>query len=273
MLKQRPPWLAVKIAAAIATAAFFDSVTAVECDVSALYVAAVIYAAWHGRLKYGVLCMALSIAVMSTICAIQGTPFSNRFYLYIHLLNVSLIMAALTFAVSWYRKTLDVAIRNSKTDPLTSIANRRTLMERIDLEIKRSKRTGSAFAFAYIDLDNFKTINDKQGHDAGDAVLVETADTINKLLRSTDLAARVGGDEFCVLVPDCSQSESSTIIHRLRKALETTMAQHDWPVTFSIGLVAYAEAPDTAEQVIADADRLMYAAKHGGKNNTVHNIE
>jgi diguanylate cyclase (GGDEF)-like protein len=259
-----------KTAALISIIFMIDYMTPAECDVSALYGAAIIYASWHGNTKQGLATAALCVLTTTYIVLIQNIVFSREIYFYLYVLNKIFIMFSLSIAVSWCRRALNTAIATGQTDPLTGIANRRALQERIALEINRSKRNKAIFAFAYIDIDNFKAINDQMGHDVGDAVLVATTRTLCRHLRSSDLAARIGGDEFCILLPDCTRTEGAAVIRRLRQALQGVMAQQQWPVTFSIGLAAFDNVPESVEQVIAEADRLMYAAKRGGKDTVVH---
>jgi diguanylate cyclase (GGDEF)-like protein len=159
----------------------------------------------------------------------------------------------------------------SITDPLTGLLNRRYLEERLNEELNRSKRYDYEMSFLMIDIDDFKSYNDLNGHLAGDAALQITAHCLKAGLRAADVAARYGGEEFSVLLPQTSISEAAVIAERMRERVATT----DYPqgnrqplghVTISIGVSTATANINTAERLIAAADRALYNAKSQGKN-------
>jgi diguanylate cyclase (GGDEF)-like protein len=152
---------------------------------------------------------------------------------------------------------------------LTGIANRRLFYEVANTEIVRAHRTPEPFTVMYIDVDNFKTINDTQGHDEGDLLLIAVASTIRHQIRESDTVARLGGDEFSVLFPATGKDAAEVAVRKLKRAL-TDAVETRWPVTFSIGLVTYTTAPESVECVIRQADQVMYEAKKSGKNELRH---
>jgi diguanylate cyclase (GGDEF)-like protein len=153
----------------------------------------------------------------------------------------------------------------SSTDPLTGLANRRVLAERLDAELHRQQRTERPLAVAIVDIDHFKTLNDRFGHVAGDAALKTVAEVLESGLRRTDLAARLGGDEFALVLPETDGPQSEALVARLREALLAAMRARGWPVTFSIG-VAFGVAPIGTDGWLKAADELMYEVKHGGRD-------
>ncbi len=159
----------------------------------------------------------------------------------------------------------------SITDPLTGLLNRRYLEERLTDELNRSQRYNYSMSCLMIDIDDFKSYNDRNGHQAGDVALKITAHALKAALRSADVACRYGGEEFCILLPQTSLSEAGVIAERMRQRV----AEKDYPygksqplgtVSVSIGISTFAKHIDTAEKVIAAADRALYSAKHLGKN-------
>ncbi|MDY6844311.1 MAG: GGDEF domain-containing protein, partial [Thermodesulfobacteriota bacterium] len=154
----------------------------------------------------------------------------------------------------------------ARTDYLTGIANRRFFFKLTNIEIKRSRRYKTPFTFVYLDLDNFKTINDCLGHHTGDTLLRTVAHTIKKNIRSTDFAARLGGDEFAILLTGTEATSAHVVIQKLQSELLHVMRQNKWPVTFSIGILTLNGASTTIDEVMKKADILMYSAKQNGKN-------
>ncbi|NKB18070.1 MAG: GGDEF domain-containing protein [Pseudanabaena sp. CRU_2_10] len=134
------------------------------------------------------------------------------------------------------------------------------------MEIERSSRYKRPLTVAYLDLDRLKTINKKFGYSEGDAVLRTVVGICKKYLRTTDLVARLGDDEFALLLPETPQEGAEVAMTTLQLALVEEMQKNNWPVTFSIGVLICATVPRTVEETIEIADSLIYSAKKGGKN-------
>jgi diguanylate cyclase (GGDEF)-like protein len=149
-------------------------------------------------------------------------------------------------------------------DPLTGLANRLLFMNRVDFVLKR--RTGNA-AVIYVDLDNFKPINDAHGHEAGDAVLKAAGDRLTASLRPADTAARLGGDEFAVLLVDIPEEHISVVANRIVAKLTQPLELdgHELLVGASLGVASAASGTLDADTLVRNADVAMYVAKHGGK--------
>ena len=159
----------------------------------------------------------------------------------------------------------------SITDPLTGLLNRRYLEERLTEELNRSKRYNYPMSCLMIDIDDFKSYNDRNGHQAGDVALKITAHSLKAALRSADIACRYGGEEFCILLPQTSLSEAGVIAERMRQRVTETdypfgKGQPRGTVSISIGISTFGKNIDTPDSVIAAADRALYNAKHLGKN-------
>ena len=157
------------------------------------------------------------------------------------------------------------------SDPLTGLYNRRFLMDRLLQEMQRSDRHGEPLAFAMIDLDGFKTINDLYGHVLGDKVLRAVGNAISRSIRVSDIAARYGGDEFAVILPQTPPEGAMRVCERLLRAISEAGFQDDsgkiCRVTASLGLAYYpADDVETPEDLVHSADGALYGAKRSGKN-------
>ena len=158
-------------------------------------------------------------------------------------------------------------------DSLTSALTRRSMNEAIDQELHRSKRNQRHMALLVMDLDHFKAVNDKYGHQAGDQVLVRFVDSVNRLLRQPDQLGRFGGEEFVALLPETSLAEARLVALRIRDAAAAPSAAGSEPAlqsvpfcTVSIGITTNALTADTVDTLVARADAAMYRAKANGRN-------
>jgi diguanylate cyclase (GGDEF)-like protein len=173
-------------------------------------------------------------------------------------------------SAEWHERATQFQLM-SITDPLTGLLNRRYLEERLTDELNRSERYNYSMSCLMIDIDDFKSYNDLNGHQAGDVALKITAHALKGALRSADVACRYGGEEFCIVLPQTSLSEAGVIAERMRQRV----AEREYPygksqplgnVTVSIGISTLGKYIDTGEKVIAAADRALYTAKAQGKN-------
>ncbi|MFG6158292.1 GGDEF domain-containing protein [Halomonas sp. 1390] len=156
--------------------------------------------------------------------------------------------------------------RLSDTDDLTGLANRRKLMTRLDEELSLSNRHGLPLSLMMLDIDHFKSINDTWGHLQGDQVLRELASLCQGILREEDLMARLGGEEFAVLLPLTPESHCRQLAERLRRRIaENDFGVGSGQVTVSIGIAEH-RVGDSREILLQRVDDNLYAAKHGGRN-------
>lgn len=179
------------------------------------------------------------------------------------LLIMSLLFSAL-------RKNLDSEKTLASSDPLTGALNRRAFFDIAEYELNRSHRYEHATTIAYIDLDNFKLVNDRLGHNVGDNLLITVTKTIASNIRSTDILSRLGGDEFVILLPETPADAAATFLEKIQYQLNQAMTEKNWPVSFSIGAITYPRTPPAVDEVIKKADMLMYEVKHSGKNRLLH---
>jgi diguanylate cyclase (GGDEF)-like protein len=167
------------------------------------------------------------------------------------------------------RTTRDAAIRLSTIDPLTSLFNRSFFFAALEREIARSARSGRGFCLLMMDLDELKAINDRLGHFHGDRVLAAVGQVVNDGVRRLDTAARYGGDEFVVLLPETDPTGAFVLAEKIRigvNELDLDLPDDTVRPSLSVGVVSYPDDGGTADELMISADRAMYTSKRAGKN-------
>ena len=163
-----------------------------------------------------------------------------------------------------HRRSISLAV----TDSLTGLYNRRYLTAHLASTVDSLAAEGKPLALAMVDIDHFKAINDSHGHAAGDGVLRDIAQLLKRSLRATDMVARLGGEEFAVVMPDTGVGMAQAVTRRLRRVIaEATAAKV--PITVSIGVAAMRGPGDTPERLLKRADDALYEAKRGGRNRVI----
>ncbi|TCR90953.1 GGDEF domain-containing protein [Rhizobium sp. BK376] len=164
--------------------------------------------------------------------------------------------------------TLSQLRRQASTDVLTGLGNRRWLREIVGMELQRASREKTPFSVIILDLDHFKRINDQFGHDVGDQVLMMTGATIQHSLRPYDIAARIGGEEFCIVLPRTPAAMAIAIAERLRReiASKSVGPLTAGAITASFGVYRGDPATESLKMMMTAADRKLYAAKNAGRN-------
>jgi diguanylate cyclase (GGDEF)-like protein len=160
----------------------------------------------------------------------------------------------------------------ANTDPLTGALNRRSFSEIAEKKMIAAEVNHHPYTMVYIDLDNFKMINDTLGHAIGDLVLKTVVDVIHSQIRNTDFLARLGGDEFAVLLPDINRKQAQPIVQRIQSSLVNRMKTNNWGVTFSIGVLTFLSMPESADRMVSLTDALMYEVKEMGKNAIEYSV-
>ncbi|QDU59726.1 Diguanylate cyclase DosC [Planctomycetes bacterium Pan216] len=168
------------------------------------------------------------------------------------------------------RAALERERHRANTDGLTGVANPRRFLELVKADVVQARATGCPVTMAYLDLDDFKLVNDRLGHGAGDELLRTVADVLRDHVRDEDVIARLGGDEFAIFFFDASYETAGEILERLRRDFLSEMRRHESPVSFCIGAATFVEIPDSVNELISEADTLMYLAKAKGKNAIEH---
>ena len=243
-----------------------DFLTGYEFAFSLFYVIPITFVTWLMGRRCGIVASLTSAIVWFGADAATGHPYSHPLIpVWNSLIRLSFFVI-ITLLLSTARNAMEREKELARTDSLTGAVNSRLFYELAQMEIDRSQRYEHPFTIAYIDLDNFKTVNDQFGHPIGDQVLRTVVCYTKAHLRKTDVIARLGGDEFALLLPETGQESARVAISKLQSGLLKEMRKNNWPITFSIGVLMCSIAPLTAEELVRRVDELMYSAKHDSKN-------
>ena len=190
----------------------------------------------------------------------------SHFSFYVLLFIIFLLIVVLIVLMIRYHKRLyDQAVK----DHLTQLFNRSYFDQILENEFSRSKRYSKDMSLLLIDIDHFKSINDKFGHDVGDYVIAETAKRMNNMIRDIDTISRWGGEEFLTLLPETDVDRAANIAERLRMKIHLDpylIGKHTLNISISIGVAAYAEGVETVDEILKRADEALYTAKDNGRN-------
>ena len=202
---------------------------------------------------------------------------SNRFPLSIaaYTWNFSsriIVLMMISILISALRHALLQAQHLSRRDALTNALNHRGFIELAEREVYRSTRSGEAMTLIYLDVDNFKTINDTLGHNVGNDLLASIVDVMHRTTRKGDLVARLGGDEFAILLPNTGQEAAITTVTKIHKNLSFIGVELNWPITCSMGVLTCVEMPKSLDAMIGMADQLMYTIKAKSKNGIAYSL-
>jgi diguanylate cyclase (GGDEF)-like protein len=177
------------------------------------------------------------------------------------------VFVFVAYILSTWKTLLDQTSHRAAEDSLTGLPNRRSFMEQAERELNRMQRLGQPLTIAYLDVDEFKAINDRCGHAEGDAVLLQIGMALRRYTRSTDTAARVGGDEFAILFPSTGAESVRPILEKVQETIRRPAGSLKPTISVSIGVVTFYKRPANAEQLLRDADTQMYRVKADGKEN------
>ena len=267
LLSRTPrPILAFSSLALVLLVGVLDYSTGYEMSFAIFYLVPVSLAAWYiGRNA------ALGIALVSALVwqstnKLAGEALSSPL---LYAWNTAVRVVAFSIIVVLLHE-LRIALNHernlARTDPLTGVMNRRAFYEEFAREIRRAQRYEHPLTIAYIDLDDFKAMNDRLGHSTGDTLLRTVARTIGRAIRDTDVVARLGGDEFAILFPDTDATGAEKALAKIREQLQQAMDRSTWQVTFSIGAITCLTPSTTIDAILRDVDRVMYSVKRKGKN-------
>jgi diguanylate cyclase (GGDEF)-like protein len=234
-----------------------------------LYIVPVLLVTWREGLTWGI-AFAAATGVLRYVTGLEQMPPDTA--LAVRLANEAAFLLVLGVAMAGLaqlQRTQTELERLAAQDELTGALNARAFAERLAQELDRNRRYNHPLALLYLDLDDFKAVNDRHGHQTGDAVLRLVADATRRAVRQADIVGRLGGDEFAVLMPETEGRVAEAAATRLASGIRTVFRGTP-SVTASIGLVSSVNAATTgAEELLRRADQAMYEAKRAGKDRVV----
>ena len=261
----KPVWIGLGFAL-LGGVAYLDYATGLELSFSLFYLIPISLLAWTVSERFGLVVAFISAVIWQMVEILSGVRYSSLFpYVWNSIIRLGFFF--LPVLIIRLNRAMEHEKALARTDFLTGALNTRFFREMAQMEINRSFRYQRHFTLAFIDVDNFKNINDTFGHTEGDTVLRTIASKIKSHLRKTDTIARVGGDEFVVLLPETDAQTAPVVISNMQRALLKGMAENGWAVTFSIGVLTLTAPQISVDEMLGRADQLMYVVKNGGKNN------
>ncbi len=243
--------------------AFLDFATGTELSFSIFYLIPIFLFTWAVNGNIGIAIACISSLIWLFIEAVSGPQYSSWF---VYFWNAIIRLGFFLLPVLLVRN-LEQERMHARTDFLTTALNTRSFHDIAQRELDRSVRYHRPFTVAFIDIDNFKTINDTFGHIFGDMVLRAISQNIQRNIRKTDIIARVGGDEFALLLPEVDSDTARAAISKMQQKLMEEMLANKWPVTFSIGVITLNAPQFTVDEILGMADKMMYSVKNHGKDD------
>lgn len=264
----RPKAIILSIAGII-TVGLVDYFTGIEIRAFPLYFLPLMFAA-----RYLSRNEAMGFVLLASLTWILCMLLGGREYSHPMIWMINFLTQGATFVlVTLLYSRINVSLRResaySRIDALTGLANSRSFYEQAAPVLRLCHRKDRPLTVAYIDLDNFKNANDTHGHAFGDNVLRKAAQLMQNSFRTSDIIARMGGDEFAVILPETAAADAVTALQNFHTTLKKVPEIAACSITASIGAVSYSIAPTDLEAIIHSADTLMYRVKSKGKNHVI----
>jgi len=270
--QQRKPTLLGLGIVSLILIGYVNFLAGVEISTSIFYLLPVAIVSWCAGRREGGL-----IALAGSVSWYVADWYTGRFYSHpiIYYWNLAVMFGfffIVSFTLSGLKNALEMEKKRARVDSLTGVANARYFSELAGKEIKRCQRYNHPLTMIYIDCDGFKSVNDLLGHQTGDQLLRFLAAAMRKNTRATDILARLGGDEFAILMPETGEQIIPEALKRLHALLSHALLEDGWPVSLSMGAAIFLQPPESADEMIYSADRLMFLAKNQGKNRFQYKV-
>lgn len=263
--RQKPSMLVVIGLAITVLIGIFDMISGATFSLALFYLIPIGFFAWFMSLR-----QSIAIAVLCTIIWASINQFAGVVQLVSSMATDLGFYIIFSLMIHNSRAMYEHEKLLSRTDHLTGLLNNRAFYDVAENFLCIMKRKRLPFAVAFLDLDNFKEINDQYGHDVGDTVLRDFADTLVSTIRVTDKAARFGGDEFVIFFPDTTPESIDIIMDKIRAAVASRMDSFNYQLSFSAGVICCSTVSHTIDELVIMSDKLMYEVKGNGKNSFIY---
>ena len=265
-LRRIPDWaqfcLAMAAVAGLAAASATDDGR--EAHVADFFLLPVGAVAWLAHRRFWTyLTASVTVAVTIALSLAASAHVGATLALGAARLAMYVIVIAVLTALRNERATI---LRAASVDHQTGVANHRAFEARAQRELERSRRYGHAISLLFLDIDDFKQVNDRFGHAAGDRALEAVAKALCTCVRRNDIVGRLGGDEFAVLMPEADAEAASALARRMQEVVHLVETPDGCSVCFSVGVATFSAPPDSVDELLRAADHLMYRAKREGKD-------
>jgi diguanylate cyclase (GGDEF)-like protein len=258
--------LYIAVIAMVALVSIFDWLLGPQYSFSIFYLVLVAFISWQLGWGAGFAISVLSAFAWIVADYLVGSRYSS---VLVPIWNMGVRLSIFLFInqlLTRLKFQLSREHNAARMDALTGVSNVRHFYESAANEVARSARYNHPLSIIYLDIDNFKNINDLKGHPAGDRVLRELARELRENVRKSDIVARVGGDEFVLLFPESNLCSEDSAIKKVVGLLHNVARNTGYHITFSLGVACFLRSPISVEELIKEADDLMYCAKRSGKN-------
>lgn len=249
-----------------------DYQTGYELSFFIFYIFPVSLAAWFVGLSFGLFISLASLLIWLYADNASGHTYSEPWIQHWNGGVRLTFFIMFTYLLAQLKKRFNFEKNWARTDNLTGALNGRGFRDKLEFTLPFAARTKTSFAIAFIDLDNFKKVNDTMGHAVGDLILKRTVATMKKHLRETDYLGRMGGDEFIIFLPATDESGAQIVLKNMREKLLEEAINENWHIGYSIGVLTL-NPNDTPvphyQDLVNYADKLMYNVKNSGKNNII----
>jgi diguanylate cyclase (GGDEF)-like protein len=267
----KPFWVSTGVALVLLLGVI-DYITGIELNIALFYLIPIFLMVWYTDGQMGLVFSFASTIVGFIVNYSSGLTYSHpSLYVWNTVLRLGFYMVVVWLGTA-LKRTYTINRELARSDYVTGAISNRYFYELAQIETRRSQRYQRPITLAYIDLDNFKSVNDRLGHSIGDRVLRAVTDGINRQIRPTDMLARLGGDEFALLMPETDGEAVKTVINRIHACLVDEMLRNGWMVTFSMGVVTFQAVPKTVDEMVKMADATMYTVKTSGKNGVNYRV-
>ena len=243
-----------------------DYLTGYEIDFSIFSLIPILIIVWFKPVQDAIIISIVSSVAWLTADITSGHYYSNVLILLWNMLMRFMFFIIIVILSDRVKKNFELEKKLARLDLLTGLNNTRSFMEQAAVEKIRSLRFKRPFTMAYIDIDNFKQLNDTFGHTEGDILLQDLGKIIKENIRTYDIAARLGGDEFIILFPETDKKQAQEAANKIKSGIEKILRKHLSSLTLSIGVVTVTNPTYPIDGIIKIADSLMYSVKNGSKN-------